>query len=47
MPDPIQRYQDELVFQGVESERCPSFTNALAAGEPVYTEVHSTLADGK
>jgi threonine dehydratase len=33
-------------FQGVESERCPSFTAALKAGKPVYTPASSTLADG-
>ncbi|KAL4236347.1 hypothetical protein ACF0H5_004734 [Mactra antiquata] len=31
---------------GVESEKCPSFANAMKAGKPVYTETLSTLADG-
>ncbi len=34
-------------LQGVESERCPSFTMSLEAGCPTYTNAHSTLADGK
>ena len=35
-----------LFSQGVESERCASFTASLEAGKPVYTKTHSTLADG-
>ena len=35
-----------IFSQGVESERCASFTAALEAGKPVYTKAHSTLADG-
>ena len=35
------------VFQGVESERCASFTASMEAGKPIYTKAHSTLADGK
>ena len=31
-----------ICLQGVESERCASFTAALAAGKPVYTETSST-----
>lgn len=31
---------------GVESEKCQSFTNALAAGEPTFTPNEPTLADG-
>lgn len=31
---------------GVESERCPSFSKAMRAGEPVEVPIQSTLADG-
>ncbi|PAA63123.1 hypothetical protein BOX15_Mlig031416g2 [Macrostomum lignano] len=31
---------------GAESERCPSFTDALKSGEPVQSVVKSSLADG-
>jgi len=31
---------------GVEADKCPSFTNALEAGRPVYTKCGSTIADG-
>ena len=36
-------------LQGVESERCPSFTAAMKAGKPVKIDVNQamTLADGK
>ena len=36
-------------FQGVESERCPSFTAAREAGKPVKIDVNQamTLADGR
>jgi threonine dehydratase len=34
------------LLQGVESERCASFSKALKAGKPVYTPIESTLADG-
>ena len=33
--------------QGVESERCASFSEALKAGKPVRTDVSSTIADGR
>lgn len=33
-------------FQGVESERCASFSMARKAERPVYTTIESTLADG-
>ena len=36
-----------LYGQGVESERCASFTASLEAGKPIYTKASSTLADGK
>ena len=29
-----------------ESERCSSFSNAMKAGEPIYTKADTTLADG-
>lgn len=36
-----------LIFpQGVESEKCPSFTKALENGAPIYTPNKETLADG-
>lgn len=35
-----------LLVQGVESERCASFSAALKNGRPVYTKAESTLADG-
>ncbi|XP_033216677.1 L-threonine ammonia-lyase isoform X2 [Belonocnema kinseyi] len=31
---------------GVESERCPSFYLARENGRPIFTSIHSTLADG-
>lgn len=36
-----------MCFQGVESERCASFSEAMKAGKPVRTEVSSTIADGE
>ena len=33
-------------FQGVESEKCKSFSAAMDAGKPVYTKAESSLADG-
>ncbi|KAF5298753.1 hypothetical protein FQR65_LT09622 [Abscondita terminalis] len=36
----------EIVEQGVESERCPSFSRAIEANKPVYVEIESTLSDG-
>jgi len=35
-----------MVFQGVESERCASFSAAMKAGKPVPVPIQSTLADG-
>ena len=32
--------------QAVESEMCPSFTAAVKAGKPVYTDAKPSLADG-
>lgn len=44
-------FRKELIwiclFQGVESERCASFSEAMKAGKPVRTEVSSTIADGE
>ncbi|XP_052225619.1 L-threonine ammonia-lyase-like isoform X2 [Dreissena polymorpha] len=42
----IKNLRPNCTIIGVESERCPSFTNAIQSGKPVYTEMHSTLADG-
>ena len=36
-----------LSSQGVESEQCASFNNAMDAGHPIYTKSGPTLADGK
>ncbi|EDS35312.1 threonine dehydratase/deaminase [Culex quinquefasciatus] len=33
-------------INGVESEKCPSFTKALENGAPIYTPNKETLADG-
>lgn len=33
-------------FQGVESEKCPSFSKAIENGSPIETFIHPTLADG-
>lgn len=33
-------------FQGVESDKCASFSNALENGGPIYTPNLETLADG-
>lgn len=33
-------------MQGVESEKCPSFTRALENKAPIYTPNKETLADG-
>lgn len=35
-----------MFFQGVESERCASFSKALAHDKPVYVPIEATLADG-
>jgi len=37
---------DAPCFQGVESERCASFSAALKAGKPIHTPAQPTLADG-
>ena len=43
----LKRINPAIKIIGVESERCPSMTAALAAGKPVYTEVRGgTIADG-
>lgn len=42
----IKNLRPHVTVIGVESEKCPSFSQALKAGKPVYTETHSTLADG-
>lgn len=35
-----------MLFQGVESDRVPSFSKAMENGRPVTVESKSTLADG-
>lgn len=42
----IKSINPKVKIIAVESEKCPSFRNALEAGKPVYTETFSTLADG-
>jgi threonine dehydratase len=42
----VKSLRPEVLVVGVEAARAPSFTAALAAGEPIDTPVHSTLADG-
>lgn len=42
----IKTLKPSAIIIGVEAERCPSWTAALAAGAPVYTSPGSTLADG-
>lgn len=37
---------ENVHWQGVESERCASFSQAMKAGKPVYVKAESTLADG-
>lgn len=37
---------ENIHWQGVESERCASFSQAMKAGKPVYVKAESTLADG-
>ncbi len=32
--------------QAAESEMCPSFSAAMKAGKPVYTDAQPSLADG-
>lgn len=33
-------------FQGVESAKCPSFSNAMENNGPIHTPIKNTLADG-
>lgn len=35
-----------LWFQGVESDKCASFSKALEVGQPAPVAIQSTLADG-
>lgn len=42
----LTSFYHHFFFQGVESQRCASFTAARAAGRPTYTPIESTLADG-
>lgn len=45
--EPCARDERSIRFlQGVESERCPSFSEALKAGKPVHAGAKPTLADG-
>lgn len=41
-----ERHCNDRNFQGVESEKCPSFTKALENKAPIYTPNQATLADG-
>lgn len=42
----VKSLRPEVRIYGVEAAHAPSFTAALAAGEPVAVEVQPTLADG-
>ncbi|OWF34823.1 uncharacterized protein LOC110443690 isoform X2 [Mizuhopecten yessoensis] len=42
----IKSLKPAVQIIGVESETCPSFSAAMKAGKPVYTNATSTLADG-
>jgi threonine dehydratase len=45
----ISHDEDEISaadLQGVESDKCPSFSKALEHGGPIYTPNRATLADG-
>ena len=37
---------NNLLLQGVEPERCPSFATAMKMGTPVFTPTLPSLADG-
>lgn len=36
----------QSLFQGVETEKCPSMSEAMKNEEPVNVSIRSTLADG-
>jgi threonine dehydratase len=42
----VKSLRPDVLVVGVEAARAPSYTAALAAGQPVDTPVRSTLADG-
>lgn len=42
----VRALQPRTKIIGVESAKCQGFTNALAAGRPIYTPNEPTLADG-
>jgi threonine dehydratase len=42
----VKSINPNVKVYGVESEKCPSFSEALKAGKPVYTKTLATLADG-
>ncbi|VDL93044.1 unnamed protein product [Schistocephalus solidus] len=42
----VKKLKPSIKIYGVESEQCPSFSRAWAAGKPVYTPCENTLADG-
>jgi len=42
----IKSLNPNVLIYGAESTKCPSFSAALKAGQPVYTKAGSTLADG-
>merc|ERR1740139_1864313 len=43
----IKTLKPECLVYGVEPERAASFIDALAVGEPVFTQMEATLADGR
>lgn len=42
----IKTLKPHVKIYGVESERCPSFTEAMKAGKPVWANASSSIADG-
>lgn len=42
----LKTLKPSITIIGVEAEKCPSFSNALKAGRPVYTRTEPSLADG-
>ena len=43
---PLPSPTHTLRLKAAESEMCPSFTAAMKAGKPVYTDAKPSLADG-
>lgn len=43
---PVDSVIKTIFLQGVETENCPGFSNALKHGGPIYTPSSPSLADG-